>query len=110
MTAIEILRDARALILKGWSRGAMYRDNDGHPCDRDNAFSYCSSAAIRVAANIGDGECAPLGHPYHEAVGMMRDQVPGRFYITHYNDDQTSVRPMVAAFDRAIEAAERQTA
>jgi hypothetical protein len=90
------LREAKALVAKGWTRGEYCRDG-----------RVCSYGAL-YQAFTGDPEGLNmdlLGGEFFEARRCLF-QVIGRNNIISWNDEQTSKRPVLTAFDKAIALAE----
>lgn len=92
MSAVaDKLREARALIERGWTRGEFQRGE-----------RYCAVGAIcEAAADYGEYELMRkalwAAEPRSKAMGMP-----------NWNDAQSSKKPVLAAFDKAIELAEAQ--
>lgn len=103
MTTVEILRAAKALIdtPEKWTQGKYARDAEGHALDHSKdgfagAVCYCAVGALWAAAGSFD----------EAAVSRVRDAA-GTHILHPWNDDPERTHPEVmAAFDRAIAAAE----
>ena len=105
MSAVaDKLREARALIGRGWTQGVFARDAGGRcvsPMSPD-ACCFCMMGAVeRIASGTYSGDtlisCLEDALGVHDAIG-----------ITSFNDDFKRTQPQVlAAFDKAIELAER---
>lgn len=100
MTTADTLRAARALIERPerWTQGAMARRADGLRCrhEDDAACRWCTSGAVRRVAQSGEEAAAALRRLYE----VMKTTPPD------FNDSHTHAE-ILAAFDRAIEIAER---
>jgi hypothetical protein len=92
------LREARALIERGWCQRAYGRDADGCSVYEDNpsAICWCASGAINAKADYA------ARRVFGEAIGT--DCIPG------WNDaPERTQAEVLAAFDKAIELAEAQS-
>ena len=104
---VEILRKAKQLVQAGWCKGYAARDANDSPvdCYGPQAVSFCMYGAIERVRDLGpfwdeDGEYAE-GY-LEQAVGCD---------IADFNDaDDTGKPDVLAAFDRAIAAAEKSDA
>lgn len=97
----ELLRRARALVARGWCRGALARNRFGFrvsPYSR-RAVSWCASGALNAAAMTDSRQS------YFLAVCRLKDAIPDEGIVA-FNDRQKTVEPVLAAFDRAIAAGE----
>jgi hypothetical protein len=98
MTDREVLVKARALIKRGWTSTQDFaRTRSGRGCSPDapNAARWCALGALIAAS----GDHSPI-------VGArlaLQKQV-SHSSIGAWNSAQPSKRPILAAFDRAIEA------
>ena len=89
------LREARALIERGWTRGESCRDG-----------RVCSLGALALVMR-GDPNAALYGRDYR-AISRIFEQIIGEdVTLCEWNDRQPSKKPVLAAFDKAIELAER---
>lgn len=109
MTPAETLRRARALIERpeAWTKAADARLEDGRAtlATSPNAVCWCSVGAIEAAVSPG-GYRPRL---YHEATEFFRSAAGGPPRITFWNDaPERTHADVLAAFDRAIEAAEEE--
>jgi len=99
--ATDLLIRARGFIERGWCRDTYARDANGNPvdpCDKC-AVSWSLTGAIRAAGGAPDIETAQqVRKCLMDAVG------PGWKSFFEFNDRQESVKPILAAFDRAIAA------
>jgi hypothetical protein len=94
------LRAARALIQRGWCKGAFARDETGIPVapNEHHAVQWCSRGAIAAATIRREAE-------HVAAVDALKMQVG--FAIAVWNDARERTQAEVlAAFDRAIQAEE----
>jgi hypothetical protein len=87
------LREAKALIERGWTRGESSRDG-----------RVCALGALAMALR-GDPNAALYGRDYRD-ISRIFEQVIGDDTLYEWNDRQPSKKPVLAAFDRAIELAE----
>ena len=88
---IGVLKDARALIVKGWARGAYARTKDNMPIEykSSNAACFCAMGAI-FKANIKK-----------DVLWTSEGEI-----LTHFNDRQSTTKEHVLLmFDRSIENA-----
>jgi len=109
------LREARALIERGWTQGADARDLYGDECspNEEEAECYCANGAICrafYAASFTDRR-----EQIHIAEGLLNTaigQEPGGPlhwpYIDWNDAPERTQAEVLAAFDRAIEIAEAQ--
>jgi len=104
MTAVaDKLREARALIERGWTRGALERD--GRVCMVGAVnMSLCGDAYWQLA----DTRCPE--HRVRDAMWALLEDATGTPWLGDWNDKAKSKRPVLAAFDRAIELAEQESA
>ncbi len=93
MTTLETLKQARALIAKGWTQGAMARDKWGvresawSPC----AASFCAIGAVRRA-------CGPA-HEIRDGTRALEERC--KIPLEDFNDSHTQAE-VLALFDRTI--------
>ncbi|HWT25460.1 MAG TPA: hypothetical protein VN213_18290 [Solirubrobacteraceae bacterium] len=102
MTTAEILCAARERIAisKRWAKGWWAYDVQGNKCREDDpqARQWCSAGAV-FAVSRSDGWAA---------LEVLAGVVPGR--VSDFNDDAaTTHAEVLAAFDRAIAAAEAES-
>ena len=88
---LSVLIEARELIRQGWTRGQEYRRRDGKDC-------YCTLGAIWKAGGFATRASRDA---------QRRIQALAGADIARWNDRQKSKHPVLAAFDRAIEAVSR---
>ena len=97
MTTKEVLIQARALILKGWTQEAFARDADGEPVSAKDpdACSWCVVGAVVAAYPDWDN----LSKGLWDFLGRFVDEpCPDEF-----NDlPETTQTDVLALFDRAI--------
>lgn len=102
-TTREVLIEARKLIEKpdGWCRGTDAKDESGRcvRCDDPHARSFCAVGAL---ARVSDK------HEFESAYLALRRGLPTRGGVATFNDTHTHAE-VIAAFDRAIEAAQEPT-
>lgn len=99
MTTIEVLKQARARIEKGWTQGVFARDfNDKAILLRDasdKACSWCLSGAIYAASGS-----------FHEGATKLLQKVTRTQNLATYNDAANRTKSQVlAVIDKAIEEA-----
>lgn len=98
-TAVDVLRDARALVAKGWTRKAIARTETGEEaasCGDINAVCWCIFGALYAQ---------PSGVPRQKASRIIDDVCGGE--MVSWNDAPGRTQAEVlAAFDRAIELAQ----
>ena len=99
MTPLEILKQARELISvpERWTKGAFAYDAQDNDLGRGNATGAVCWCALGAIEHVVDGPCR--GH----AEDMLEDQMGEP--VDLYNDRHTHAE-VIAAFDRAIAAAE----
>lgn len=99
MTTVEVLRKARELVAKGWTRaGAAVRSDGGDT-------TYDSPAAVRFCM-VGACWRAGMGTNRGEAAVTVLAKLLGT-WPSNFNDAPERTKGQVlAAFDRAIAAAE----
>jgi hypothetical protein len=90
------LREARALIERGWTRGESYRDG-----------RVCSLGALATVLT-GDPNAALYGREYTQIARIFAQIIGEEDALYEWNDAQKSKRPVLAAFDKAIELAEAE--
>jgi hypothetical protein len=95
--ATALLVRARGFIERGWCRGALARDMTGIATNpiSSGAVAWCPNGAL-IAARMPN-------HFKHTVRGRLT-AATGGYSITGFNDEQTTVEPILAAFDRAIAA------
>lgn len=97
MKTVDILIEARALIVAGWTRGVLHNNYGGK--DR-----FCSLGALDAVGYSN-------GVPIVNAERYLRRVVGGNdgVRIAEWNDDKkTSKKDVLLAFDRAIKNARRR--
>lgn len=107
MTALAILKEARALIdEKGWTQGAHARDDRGVIVETESpkAVCFCVSGALRQArVNLHEGlfdGLAGAADWFKEAAAIRS--------IPAWNDAPTRTKvDVLAVFDKAIALAEK---
>jgi hypothetical protein len=95
--ATALLVRARALVARGWCRGADARNPLGFKVGPYSRWAsrWCMSGALDAAALIA----SDLDRRF--ARRRRRAAIDGE-YLPEFNDRQTTVEPVLAAFDRAI--------
>lgn len=109
-TTVDILREARGLVARGWTQGSYARDEQGKElcvCD-DRAVSWCTLGAIREAQ-------ARVASTFDEA--DRAEELLGKVAcddwaaIPDWNDeDGRTQADVLNAYDRAIQLAEQEAA
>jgi hypothetical protein len=101
------LREARALIERGWTQGEYARRKDGAPASILSRELFCYCAAGAVAAGAGykyPSSIVPGMRELSLAVGGDGDESD----ILNWNDaPERTQAEVLAAFDKAIELAEQ---
>lgn len=107
MTTLELLKDARDRIAKGWTQSASARLANGRAVNPHNphAVSFCASGALGANPNfdwlavdrlVVDELVAALPEGTQFSFGMNA--------VTYYNDDpETTQDDVLALYDRAIQ-------
>jgi hypothetical protein len=113
MTAVATkLREARALIERGWTQSCFARDAAGDRCytHSDLAVSYCSVGAISHACNPNGALVSwETQRAAYDALEYAVREISGDEEIEEFNDYEGRTQAEVlAAFDRAIELAEQE--
>jgi hypothetical protein len=97
VTAVaDKLREARGYIERRWCRGDYMSANG----------SVCAVGAIRKAVNGHPEDCS-ANWAVASAESFLRTAI-GRHSIVRWNDEQSSKKLVLAAFDRAIALAESE--
>lgn len=94
---LKVLKKARKLILKGWTRQTFARDKSGKAVSARSrkACKYCATGAI-IRAGGSD-----------EAAYLVQNELTKFDSLALFNDRQTTKWPVVHAFDRAIAKASK---
>jgi hypothetical protein len=90
----------RGLLERGWCKNEFARDSAGlgvKPTDA-RAIEWCVNGAL-IALGVPWQNGAYGQHP---AVVRLKNAIGGRRSIGEFNNDQETVEPVLAAFDRAI--------
>jgi hypothetical protein len=111
MEAVEILKKARGLLSQpgAWTRGWFAKDASGEPCQSNDpsAVCFCAFGAVNKFSS-GPG----LRDANNEATRALNDVVgaDGTWKtFANFNDAQSTVEPVLAAFDAAIAKLEAGT-
>jgi hypothetical protein len=108
MTAVSTkLREARALIERGWTQGEYARDKTGRSVDflRHDATCVCAAGAVGAANGHWPTSSLPGMRFLSLAVGGDGDESD----VLQWNDaPERTQADVLAAFDRAIELAEQE--
>lgn len=102
MSAVaDKLREARALIERGWTQEYYARGKSGKGVDAlgRHAVCFCATGALRRVNRIEWDNC--------EERGLLRKAV-GRNIIDWNDHPKRTQAEVLAAFDKAIELAEAQ--
>jgi len=95
----EILIRARGFLERGWCQNTLARDADG------NAIKPISERVVAWCA-IGAVDATRMPWDTAAKMGLRRlEAAIGGKPINDFNDRQTTVGPILAAFDRAIGSA-----
>lgn len=102
--AVKVLKEARALIAKGWTQGAFARDGNYQPVQvgDDAAECYCISGALHLAA---DTRITWKQQPetFNQAWRALEHVTDTRISLVQWNDaPERELDEVLAAFDRAI--------
>jgi hypothetical protein len=95
------LREAKALVAKGWTRGDWAKDAQGEPVfEREpEAVCWCASGALFAASEAGFASAGVLHDVFSQANEIET--------ISVWNDaPERTQSEVLAAFDKAIELAE----
>jgi hypothetical protein len=97
--ATALLIRARALVARGWCRGARARNFLGFAVSQYSRWAtrWCASGALAAARLVASG--VDYRRAQLRLIAAMGDE-----YIFDFNDRQRTVQPVLAAFDRAIRA------
>lgn len=98
-----LLVRARGYVERGWCRGTLAKNANGHltsPMAAD-AVAWCALGALIAATGIT--EDWHLSFSKHPACARLRDAMGGE-HIARFNNRQETVEPVLKAFDRAIAA------
>lgn len=99
------LKRARKLVEKGWTRGALARDRQGREIhvDSKRACRVCSMGALERALK-------PTELTYGRAFEALVECLPANYLnVADFNDSCATKRPVLEAFDRAIELSRKAT-
>lgn len=103
-SVLDVLRDARGLIAKGWTQGEFSRDANGDYCPMSDpaAACFCAMGAVYRVTLSEDGIPIPI---HNDVYALLCDAVGGS--VVDWNDRRGRTQAEVlAVFDRAIAAAE----
>ena len=99
-TVADLLRCAKRLIVKGWSKGSYARTKKGTVCDLQSrsAAKFCMSGALTRC-----GTYSPLHWPARDIMNrVVKRGMPS------FNDAPSTTKSMaLAKFDEAIRLAEK---
>ena len=95
MSVVQVLRKARSLVAKGWTRQQYFRLHAGRKC-------YCVSGAIAKACGVRFPDWG-----YQDATRVFQSAVCKGVFIPKWNDTQTDKRKVLKAFDKAIAFAQK---
>lgn len=104
MTTAEVSRAARAKIEQGWCVGTEARNSLylSVPCDSPSAIRWCAFGAIKLVAPTQSNR-----HEIERALLNATGRGSDLTYVSEWNDSVAkSKEEVLAAFDRAIAAAE----
>jgi hypothetical protein len=114
MSTADILRTARALVVKGWTQGAFARpdetDDDEVEPDDPSAVCFCMLGAVRAVAAAGDQESAESMLEgasellYPERCAQRETHNDEESAAVLFNDHwDTGIEDVLRVFDAAIE-------
>lgn len=103
-SAADILAAAAALVERGWSQHAAFRDANGEPCDAKAAVAWCMTAAI-YHRDYGTDD--PL--PHYAAERFVRrvlgfDAKPEKESSVGWNDEPGRTQQEVVSVLRRAQA------
>ena len=103
-----LLIRARGFIERGWCQGANAKDKNGQPVSiwSDQAVAWCAAGALFAAGIAPDHNCWEYPVVVNLANNLLQKAIGRDRSIQAFNDRQWRVRPVLAAFDRAIALAE----
>lgn len=89
---IEELKKARALLVKGWTKGSFAKNAQGEKCVpySDKAVCWCAGGALKVVTDN-----------WSDLWDVVEAELKGG-YLPDFNDAQETVEPVLALFDKAI--------
>lgn len=99
MTALDLLREGRERVARGWTQGAYARDAAGRSVYAwtPEACAWCALGAMRGVGRSGA--------EYDEARATLERLTPARS-VSSFNDAPTTTQAdVLALFDRAIATA-----
>lgn len=108
-STVQILKDARELIRKGWTRNRYASDRSGRTVDIESPYAcrFCSLGAIRKAT--GDKQ-SPYPADQYVALAVGGGNPRSAFgSVAIFNDDEAGSKvAVIRAFDEAIKLAEQE--
>lgn len=96
---LEVLLRAReVLVTKGWTTGTFARNEEKYPCMSidPRACSFSAEGALRCATRVHEVRWEA------EEVLAHAVPLPSATHLPRWNDEQTSIEVVLAAYDRAI--------
>lgn len=105
---ITLLKQARAIVEKGWARGALAMDAQGRTVGvkSPEACSFCLSGALIRAGATYHGTLTEDGVRIFDKLQAF---TPERLYIHHWNDMPGRAKEEVLALiDKAVAAFEEE--
>lgn len=100
MSALDMLREGRDRVARGWAQGAYARDRDGRSVYAwtPEACAWCALGALRVSGDFGAD---------YDAARAALEKFTPALAVAPFNDATTTTQAdVLALFDRAIAAAE----
>ena len=101
MSALDMLREGRERVARGWTQGTYARDRDGRKAYAwaPEACAWCALGAMRVSGHFGA--------EYDAARALLERFTPAALAVSSFNDASTTTQAdVLALYDRAIAAAE----
>lgn len=115
MDTLQILKEAKKLIEKGWCQDQFWRDADGYGCGEKEAESCCLIGAIEKAADglaatqaSGSITATHVDMLCRSAISAVARVTSSK--VTRWNDapDRTK-KQVLSALDRAMLNLEKET-
>ncbi len=103
-----VLRRARALVKRGWTKRAFARNKYGHEValESNAACRFCAEGAIRrVTGETGDSDTSEATR---KALPVLSGVVAGGIAPAFNDLRETKKADVIAAFDRAIAVASKR--
>lgn len=105
-TTVEILREARGYIERGWTQGAFARDGDGHKV----AFEHPAAGCFCALGAIERAEGGDTSYASGQRARFSLRAVIGSNLIGEWNDaPERTKEEVLSAFSRAIAIVEARS-